>query len=480
MRIFINCMIFSALSLIASCKGGIRTEDQAGTLLPDNDLSKPNVIVILADDAGYIDFGFMGSKDLQTPNLDKMAREGVIFKDAHVSSTVCAPSRAGLMTGQYQQRFGFEANGTGGKGLSDEVITMADVFQSNGYNTYALGKWHLSGDESDHPNKRGFDEFYGFLTGSRSYFPIVNPSKDKMLQHNGKRVEFTGYMTDILGDQSVRYAESSKDKPFFMYLAYNAVHTPMDAKEEDLEKFKDHPRQKLAAMTWSLDENIGKLLNKLEELGLRENTLIYFLSDNGGAHNNQSSVGPLKGWKGLEFEGGHRVPFILSYPKAISGGATFEGLTSSLDIFATSIAAAGISKPEKHVLDGVNLMPYLQGSKSGDPHETLFWRKLDKSAARVGDYKIVTLENYGSVLYNVEKDLGESNDLSKSQRDDFNEVMSAFKNWETGMMQPLWDEGKAWMDVTSYDHRVLMENKKPMYKDPGGKKRYEQTKQPQD
>tara|TARA_R110002049_G_scaffold171426_1_gene337928 strand:+ start:7277 stop:8632 length:1356 start_codon:yes stop_codon:yes gene_type:complete len=426
---------------------------------------QPNVIVILVDDAGYIDFGFMGSEDLPTPNIDKLATSGVKFTDAHVSATVCAPSRAGLITGKYQQRFGFEANGTGGIGLSDDVVTIADVFKNNGYNTYALGKWHLGEDMSDHPNQRGFNEFYGFIAGSRSYFPIENPTKEQMLQHNGERVIFEGYMTDVLGDQSVKYIEESGDKPFFMYLAYNAVHTPMHAKKEDLEKFKDHPRKELAAMTWSLDENVGKFLKKLDELGKRENTLIYFLSDNGGAHNNQSKEGPLKGWKGNKFEGGHRVPFVVSWPGALKGEKTFDGLTSSLDIFTTSLAAANIKKPENLLLDGADLLPYLKGEKKGNPHEQLFWRKLDKSAARIGDYKVVSLDNYGSVMYNLKSDLGETKDLSKSDSKKFKEIMTNFDTWKSQLINPLWDEGKEWMDVSSYIHKQLMQNKEAEYKD---------------
>ncbi|MGB7395057.1 MAG: sulfatase-like hydrolase/transferase [Pricia sp.] len=427
---------------------------------------RPNVIIILVDDAGYVDFGFMGSEDLQTPEIDELAKSGTTFTDAHVSATVCAPSRAGLITGKYQQRFGFEANGTGGIGLSDGVTTIADVFKENGYNTYALGKWHLGSDVSDQPNRRGFDEFYGFLSGSRSYFPIENPSEDKMLQHNGERIKFEGYMTDVLGDQSVKFAEQSGDRPFFMYLAYNAVHAPMHAKEEDLEKFKDHPRQKLAAMTWSLDENVGKLRAKLQELGKLDNTLIYFLSDNGGAHNNQSKTGPLKGYKGNKFEGGHRVSFAISWPKGFEGGGKFDGLTSSLDIFPTSLAAAGIKKPDSLLLDGVNLLPYLKEEKSGDPHEELFWRKLDKSAARIGDYKTITLEGFGSVMYNLKDNLGETNDLSKTEQTKFDSIQMAYNNWQTPLMQPLWDEGDTWMGICSHIHRRLMQNEEPDYKSP--------------
>lgn len=469
------CVLYLFFFALSACQPMGQCQAKANASSAGAD--RPNVIVILVDDAGFVDFGFMGSEDLPTPRIDALARSGVMFTDAHVSASVCAPSRAGLITGQYQQRFGFEANGTAGIGLSDDAVTMADVFQKSGYRTYALGKWHLGEDASDHPNQRGFNEFYGFLAGSRSYFPLKNPSTEQMLQHNGKRVEFEGYMTDVLGDQSVKFVEQSHDKPFFMYLAYNAVHTPMDAKAENLEKFKNHPRQKLAAMTWSLDENIGKLLDKLDALGIRKNTLIYFLSDNGGAHDNTSKTGSLKGWKGNEFEGGHRVPFVVSWPSRIKGDRKFDGLTSSLDIFTTSLDAASIEKPQDVVLDGANLLPYLDGEAKGSPHEMLFWRKLDKSAARVGDYKVVTLDGYGSVMYNLKDNLGETNDLSKIEKERFSQVTKEYDQWTQSLMKPLWDEGKVWMDVCSHIHESLMQNKKAEYKDPWAKARLEKSKQ---
>ncbi|MFB9056109.1 sulfatase-like hydrolase/transferase [Mariniflexile ostreae] len=460
--------ILLMVSLFLNCK---QTQEKNSEHKPVNQVEKPNVIVILIDDAGYADFGFMGCEDLETPNIDKLAQSGVILTDAHVNATVCAPSRAGLITGKYPQRFGFEANDTGDEnsgdiGLSDDVVTMADVFKQNGYKTIALGKWHLGKHESDHPNQRGFDDFFGFETGSRSYFPMKNPSKYNMLQHNGKRIEFEGYMTDFLGDQSVKYIEENKDEPFFMYLAYNAVHTPMEAKKEHLEKYKDHPRKELAAMTWSLDENIGKLQQKLIELGIENNTLIYFLSDNGGAANNSSSGGPLKGWKGNKFEGGHRVPFIVSWPTRIKGGQTFHGLSSSLDIFATSMAAANINKDQDLILDGVNLLPYLKSEKSGNPHDMLFWRKLEEAGARVGDYKLIRLDNYGSTLYNLELDLGETTDLMNSQKNEYNRLNEALKTWESQMMEPLWGEGRDWMNVTHHIHKKLMQNKTILYSNP--------------
>lgn len=442
---------------------------------------KPNIIVILIDDAGYVDFGFMGSKDLETPEIDKLAKNGVVFTDAHVSATVCAPSRAGIMTGKYQQSFGFEANatgygGSGDIGLADKVVTIADVFKQNSYKTIALGKWHLGATESDHPNNRGFDEFYGFLAGGRSYFPVKNPSREHMLQHNGERVKFDGYLTDVLGDYSVKFVEQNKDKPFFMYLAYNAVHTPMHAKKTDLEKYKNHPRQKLAAMTWSLDENIGKLTKKLKDLNLLDNTLIYFLSDNGGAKTNTSKNGYLKGWKGNKFEGGHRVPFVMSWPNKIKANTTFNGLTSSFDIFSTSMAAANIPVKENSNLEGVNLFPFLNGEKTGNPHENLYWRKLEESGTRHNNFKLIKLKNFGHVLYDLSTDIGETKDLSTTEPETLKLLEANLSNWETKMMQPLWQEEKEWMDVTYHIHQRLMKNKKAQYTTPSQQKKFLKSK----
>ncbi len=473
-RILKNILLFSLAIILYSCVNN-NPKDNLLVSKVQKEIVKPNIIIIVVDDAGYVDFGFMGSEDLETPNIDNLAKDGVFFTDAHVSATVCAPSRAGLITGKYQQRFGFEANGTGDTasgdvGLSDNVETMADVFQKHNYKTIAIGKWHLGATSTDHPNKRGFDEFYGFLGGGRSYFPINNPSKEHMLQQNGKRVEFDGYLTDVLGDRSVDFVEENKDQPFFMYLAYNAVHTPMEAKLIDLEKYKNHPRQHLAAMTWSLDENIGRLRNKLKELNILDNTLIYFLSDNGGAHNNSSKNGPLKGWKGNKFEGGHRVPFIVNWPAKIEGNQKFEGLTSSLDIFSTSLAAAQINKVENLVLDGVNLLPYLLNDKSGNPHQQLYWRKLDEAGARIGDHKLIRLKNFGSVMYNLSSDIGEINNLATKDTNRYNRLSKKLSVWESNMTAPLWAEGKPWEDITYHIHKRLMENKPVLYKAPTDKK----------
>lgn len=359
-------MKFTSLSLCL-----FSTTTLAGTAcnsLTSSQTEKPNILVIVLDDAGYNDFGFMGSKDIQTPNIDNLAKNGVIFRDAHVSATVSGPSRAGILTGRYQQRSGYECNLGDTLGLGLQESTIGDIFLENGYTTACIGKWHQGDAPEYHPNKRGFEFFYGFISGSRSYF--YQPEKDDKpgsthnLQLNGKQLSFDGYMTDLLADAASKYikAQSKQQKPFMMYLAFNAVHTPMETTLEDLDRFKEHPRQKLAAMTWAVDRGIGNVIDALKETGEYENTLIFFLSDNGGAHNNQSSNYPLKGFKGNKFEGGHRVPFFMVYGNRIKG--YYEGLTSSLDIFATAIHAAGISeKTLKKPLDGVNLMPYVNGKK---------------------------------------------------------------------------------------------------------------------
>lgn len=436
---------------------------------------QPNIIVILADDAGYVDFGFMGSNDLETPRLDQLAAEGVIFIDAHVSASVCAPSRAGLISGRYQQRFGHECNGIpADDGLSPSVPTIGKQLQGQGYKTMALGKWHLGLGDPYHPNARGFDEFYGFLSGSRSYFPHEQQDQEgrpQAILHNRQHVQFEGYLTDVLGDQAVQFIDQNHRQPFFMYLAFNAVHTPMHAKEEHLEKYRDHPRQKLAAMTWSMDENIGKVIDKLKAENLYENTLIFFLSDNGGAYNNQSSSGPLKGWKGNKFEGGHRVPFTVTWPKQLEGGTTYDQLTSALDIFATSVQAAGID-PDTTGTDGVDLLPYLKGEKQGPPHEWLFWRKDKMAAVRHHAQKMIRLEDYGYRVYDLEQNLAETKDLTASHPELKMELQNALENWETGMLPPRWVEGKVWPPVTYEIHQALMENREPNFTDPGGRGRF--------
>lgn len=435
---------------------------------------RPNILIILADDAGYNDFGFMGSPDLDTPELDRLARAGTVFLDAHVTSTVCSPSRAGLITGRYQQRFGHECNvPPDDQGMNPAETTLGDALGNAGYRTGLVGKWHLGNRAIYHPNLRGFDYFYGVLEGSRSYFPdpgVDRPYHYRAILENREQVDFEGYLTDVFTDKAIGFIQADSNAPWFLFLSYTAPHTPMQAKDVDMKRYEGHPRQTLAAMTWSMDENVGRLVDLLEERGELADTLIFFLSDNGGAgeHNNQSSNAPLKGWKGNKYEGGHRVPFFVTWPQRLRGGSTFQGLTSAMDIFPTALAAAGIEQTPGRTLDGVNLLPYLDGGAIEDPHETLFWRKDRMAAMRRGEDKLIRLDGYGYRLYDLGEDLGESRDLSKAHPERLQSLIQALFAWEEEMGSPDWYEGEAWNRVTYEIHQALMENREPRYLSPSG------------
>lgn len=439
--------------------------------------NNPNIIVLLVDDAGYADFGFSGCKDLKTPNLDKLANNGVAFTDAHVTASVCGPSRAGIMTGRYQQRFGFECNPPSDfTGISLNETTLGEAMQQAGYKTAAFGKWHLGLKPQYRPNQRGFDYFYGFLSGGRSYFN--NPTIDKeghshSIRENDTFTKFDGYLTDVLGDKAVEFIDNNKDQKFFMYWAPNAVHTPMEATQEDLALFEGHPRQTLAAMTWSLDRAIGNIVSKLKEENLLDNTLIFFLSDNGGAHNNSSQNYPLKGFKGNKYEGGHRVQFFMHWPQMIRP-SIYKELSSSLDIFATSIAVSGKAEVKGNDLDGVNLIPYLTKQKIGAPHQQLFWRKDQEAAVRDASYKLIQVNRLGTKLYNIDNNLGEDYDLCKQNETQLKTMQSALANWEKDLIQPLWTEGAVWDTITWMIHEDLFLNRKIRVKDIGQLKNWKQ------
>lgn len=307
--------------------------------------SPPNVIIILTDDQGYQDVGFNGCKDIPTPHIDRIARNGVKFTDGYVSYAVCGPSRAGLMTGRYQDRFGFGRNPlfapkdpTQGLPLSEE--TLADALGRTGYRSIAIGKWHLGAHESLRPLKRGFDEFFGFLTGGHRYFPeewtLEDISEVKTqfeayntkLLRNDQRIDEKEYLTDALSREAVRFIEENADHPFFVYLAYNAPHAPLQATEQYLSRFehiKDKKRKTYAAMVSAVDDGVGAVLNKLEELQIADNTMIFFLSDNGGPYKTNGSINdPLREGKGSLYEGGIRVPFAMQWPARLKGGQVYE------------------------------------------------------------------------------------------------------------------------------------------------------------
>lgn len=431
---------------------------------------QPNVLIIVLDDAGYNDFGFMGSKQIKTPHIDQLASSGVIFTDAHVSASVSAPSRAGILSGRYQQRFGSECNLNSQLGFSLDEETIGDVFKRNGYQTACIGKWHQGNTPEYHPNKRGFDYFHGFISGSRSYFynpkGSDKPEHTQNLQINGKQISFDGYMTDILADGAISFFRET-NKPFMMYLAFNAVHTPMEATKDDLNRFKGHPRQTLAAMTWAVDRAIGKVIDYLKETGKYENTLIFFLSDNGGAYASGANNYPLKGCKGNKFEGGHRVPFFFVWADQIKGNGRYDGLTSSLDIFATAFAAAKIQPSDlKNELDGVNLLPYLKGEKTTEPHEKLFWRKGDMAAARIKEFKLIRVKGLEDKMYNLKENLQEEHNLIPSCPAEYKLLSENLKAWESGLIEPRWRESKNWETVTKEIHHDLMNNQPIRFRTP--------------
>ena len=355
---------------------------------------KPHIIILLADDLGWADLGFQGSEDIRSHHIDKLANNGIRFTDGHVSASVCSPSRAGLMTGRYQQRFGHEANSPPPTdGMDLKQLTIADRLQKLGYRTGLIGKWHLGNQDEFYPTRRGFDYFYGLRSGSRSYF--YNAQKDdkagnaKAIEENGKQVKFDGYLTDVFGQKAINFINAKDDKPFFLFHSFTAPHGPMHATEEDKALFasiKDTKRRSYAAMIWAMDRAIGKLVASLKASGKFENTLIWFLSDNGGATGNASINLPLAGHKGIKFEGGTRVPFFAHWPRQFKEPKEFESMMISLDIMATSLAAAGAKDKDLKGLDGVNLLPFIQGEKATPPHQNLYWHKLWFSAMRDGPW----------------------------------------------------------------------------------------------
>lgn len=427
----------------------------------------PNILILLADDLGWADLGFQGSGDIRSPNLDRLASQSVRFTDGHVTASVCSPSRAGLMTGRYQQRFGHEANTPpADQGMDLGQVTMADALNKLGYRTGLIGKWHLGNDDRFYPNRRGFDYFYGLREGSRSYF--YHPDRDdrstsnKRIEQNGETVAFDGYLTDVLGQQAVQFISEESERPFFLFLSFTAPHGPMHATEEDLKRFaeiKDEKRRTYAAMVWAMDRAIGQVLGQLERSGQSDNTIVWFLSDNGGATNNGSINLPLAGHKGIKFEGGIRVPFLMRWPEKIRDGRVYDEMVSSLDIFATSLAAAG-GDVQTANLDGVDLVPYLTGGKSGKPHQELYWHKLWFSAMRDGAWKLIYVKDYGYALYDLSADPNETTNLAKQDPQRVDSMKQRLDTWKANMGTPRWGEAIRWFHEHYRNHVRLIEAKK--------------------
>jgi arylsulfatase A-like enzyme len=409
---------------------------------------KPNIVLIVSDDQGYADVGYQGCQDIPTPNIDSIAENGVRFTDGHVSCPVCSPTRAGLVTGRYQQRFGHEFN-TGplaGQpegshiGLPLSQITIGNVLKQAGYVTGVVGKWHLGMAPQFHPFKRGFDEFYGFLHGGHSYVDPGTGTWNPILTGT-EEVDEKEYLTDAFAREAVAFIDRHKEEPFFLYLPFNAVHTPMQAPDSYLERFPDiadTKRRTYAGMLAAMDDGIGKVLQKLRDVGVEEDTLVFFFSDNGGPTNANASINtPLRAGKGSMYEGGMRVPFCLQWPRRIQAGTAYDQPIIALDVMPTAAAAAGGGIPDDRPIDGVDLLPFITGGE-GTPHERLFWRAGNNYAARQGQWKLVRLGDAAPELYDLSEDIGETKNLADDKADVMNEITAAMAEWEKELVEPAW------------------------------------------
>jgi arylsulfatase A-like enzyme len=432
--------------------------------------SLPNVILVLVDDLGYNDVGFNGSNDIRTPNIDMLSQNGVTFTNGYVSYPVCSPSRAGIITGRYQDKFGYGLNilytpKDPKMGLPLSEYTLADLFKSKNYITSAIGKWHLGAHESLRPLNRGFDEFFGFLTGGHRYFPEEWTLEDETevksqgdayrtkLLRNDQRVEENEYLTDALSREAINFIDRNNDNPFFLYLAYNAPHGPLQATKKYLDRYDhidDKRRKTYAAMVSSVDDGVGDVIDKLKQHNILDNTIIYFLSDNGGSKFNSSNNSPLKGFKGELYEGGLKVPFVMHWPAKIKPNTVFEKPVISLDIFATIKSVINPSLELKNPLHGKNLMPYISGKNNEAPHDYLFWRNNGHQppqedgtrpryitwALRTLDYKLLIRRN-DSMLFDLENDISESINIKDSLSESFNFLNSKIKEWNESNLDPV-------------------------------------------
>jgi arylsulfatase A-like enzyme len=469
----------------------------------------PNIIVIVADDLGFNDItlngGGVGGGLVRTPNIDALAHEGVSVTAAYAGNATCSPSRAAIMTGRYPSRFGFEFTSAPQafsrylshsnpdalrqpifheervrdmpplerQGLPASEVTIAEVLRERGYHTIHIGKWHLGEAPEMRPEAQGFDESLGFMAGAGMFLPANDPNVvnaylpfdpiDRFLWANlpyavqwngGQRFRPEGYITDYFADEAVAAIEANRNRPFFMYLAFNAPHTPLQATRADYDALSgigDHTERVYGAMILALDRGVGRVMQALREQGLDENTLVIFTSDNGGAW----YVGlpelnrPFRGWKATFFEGGVRAPFFARWPGRLPAGARVDGPATHMDIFATAAAAAGA--PLAHQIDGVDLLPFLRGEARGAPHEVLFWRSGPYRVVRAGDWKLQVSETPDRVwLFNLRDDPTEQHDLSAEQPERVAALRALIDAQNANLPPPLWPallEGPVRIDV---------------------------------
>ena len=415
--------------------------------------TKPNLLLIVSDDAGYADFGFQGCKDIPTPKLDQLAAEGLRFTQGYVPGPVCSPSRAGMMSGKTPARIGHENNISGEGGIDPATSLLPARLKALGYHTGMIGKWHLGNKKPYLPWERGFDNFYGFLGGMNKY--LAPAGKANVMLRNGQPVAEPEYLTDAFAREAEAFIRTNTAGPWFLYLAFNAVHEPMQAKPAELEKIagiKNQDRRVLAAMTVSLDQGVGRVLAALESAGMVSNTLVVFINDNGGATYSKFYNTPLRGHKGTLFEGGIRVPLLMRWPGALPAGKTFDAPASGLDLLPTLLAAGGAQPATWADSDGVNLLPYLTGQNPERPHSALFWRFNVVAAVRDGDWKLIRILGAPPLLFNLANDLPEKNNVAAEHPEQVARLLAKLAAWEKPFPEPRWHEGTNWDRIHFEEH----------------------------
>lgn len=424
--------------------------------------NQPNIVVILTDDQGYADFSYNPHhpKEVSTPHMDALAREGVFFSQAYISGNVCSPTRAGLMLGQYQQRVGVYDAGTGGSGF-DPAVPIFPAYLPDAYYAGAFGKWHLGLDDDYpalkwHPLSRGFDSFYGFMgRGAHDYFDLRSDTEGKFMHpvyRDKERIHDKGYLTTRLSNEAVDFIHKRHEKPFFLYLAYNAVHAPAQAPEEDIKKYQakypglSETRAILMAMLEHLDDGVGHVVKALKETNTFDDTLLFFFTDNGGAGAMEADNTPLRGLKSQIYEGGHRTPFIVSWPDRFKGGRVIDTPIISLDVLPTVLDALGKLQPN-NAFDGKSLLPLIEG-KTKTHHTNLFWSEGGSTGewtVRSGDFKLLAFKDQRE-LYNLAIDPAESKNLIDQNPAKAREIEKLYYNWLEGMAPPNSGHAKRWGD----------------------------------
>ncbi|WP_372772799.1 sulfatase-like hydrolase/transferase [Mangrovibacterium sp.] len=433
---------------------------------------KPNFIIILADDLGFGDLSLNGSSQIPTPNIDRLAQQGVNFTNGYVSGPVCSPSRAGIITGRNQVSFGHDNNlaevqpgfDEQYNGLPLTETTIASRLKSLGYTTGLIGKWHLGNRAQFHPLKRGFDEYWGYTGGGHDYF-VSKPDGEGYecpIECNYKTPEPLTYITDDKGSECIQFIERHKKEPFFLLASFNAPHAPMQATADDLRLFdhiKEAKRRNYCAMVHRLDVNVGRIMQALNEQGLAENTLVVFLSDNGGpCDQNESINAPFNGQKGILLEGGIHVPFIMQWKGELPAGTSYENPVWSLDLAASFFELAGGTVTENVQFDGVNLMPFLLNEKSGQPHQTINWRFTISAAIREGNWKLVRLPDRLPLLFDLSTDISEQNNVALQNIDITESLLKKLGHWDVAQPHPVFLEGAVWKkrQLQLYDRSYLL------------------------